>query len=268
VSELETQAESFRDAITDLNKYWEGQGDKIGKSKKSIKDSGTALFDNAVNGLVAVIVLVAILGTFASFLSWNKSKPSRAICCLNLTSALIVLVLLVLSIIVCVGMIVSIPLGNFCSADVDTTMTDMFEEGGAAEIADSRSREMLTDFIMCSTGTSAMSKPIKAAITGTNELIDAVKDLQSTLDLTRGLCSLDPRVDAALDKILATASQSATSVIIVGEEACCVKITPLWRKTFHDGLCTHLLEGIYKVWSLGAAVWCAPLRESILHLLV
>jgi hypothetical protein len=182
----------------------------------------------------------------------DHRQRTRGICCLNCTSALSMIVLLILSIVVAVTMFVSITMGSACY-ELDTTLTDMVQPGGKAAIADSRARDMITDFMLCESGKSSLTEPIKTAISGTNAMIDAVESIESSLTAASLLCSLNPKVSQALAKIKETAAQSATSAIVVGEEASCVAITPHYRKTFHVGLCGHMVDGLYTLWSLGSA---------------
>ena len=244
------QIATFKEEGDKLGSMLKEQGAQMQKMSDAMGDDAKTLIDAFIGITIAFGFVVALLGTVGV---WCLSAKSAKGCChfsslfLILAQFLGVVFVLLLIVLVAVQATASAALGEVCYQPVPETalidtLTENLDVFGTFEIQvlNKNSFDLPTlNYYMTCNGTTPNPLGVK---------------LESAIDQVIGLDPELRRVQEcdtlALRKVIPDAS---ASMAIVQYALDCSRITPLLLSFTRDAVCTHMVDGLFFLWTVQAA---------------
>jgi hypothetical protein len=242
------QIATYKEQGAKLFKMLEGQGAQMQTMSNAMAKDGKAFIDAFVGITIAFGFLVALLGTVGV---WRLgAKSAKGIChssnlFLILAQILGMLLVMLLIVLVAVQATASAALGEVCYQPVpETALIDTLAENvevfGAFELQvlkkDAFDVPTLMYYMTCN-GTNALGVKLDSAI-------DQVTGLGPELRRVQECDTL------ALRKIIPGASSSVANVQYALD---CPRVNDLLLTFTRDAVCTHMVDGLYFLWTVQAA---------------
>jgi hypothetical protein len=227
-------------AATEMTKLLKGQGKSMRDIAKFFKDDMKKAIDMGVGATVAFAVFVALFGVLGTMcLTSNSGKQAKGFCC-NLSTLLIFLCnffgfifLILLIVFIAIELSASTFLSDVCFITPESAILTMMKEEGKVEASQ---MELLNYYMTCQ-GNNTLADKLGSAT-------DNIAKLQTKLtDVS--MC------DAKLFQDTLPMTLNSAGVLL--SQLSCPHINGLFKQFTQDAVCTHLVDGLYFLWTVQAA---------------
>ena len=227
-------------AATSMRALLHGQGKSMRDIAKFFKNDMKSGIDLGVGATVAFAVFVSLFGVLGTLcLTSNSGKQAKGCCC-NLSTLLIFLCnffgfifLILLIVFIAVELGVSTFLSDVCFITPESAILTMMKEEGKVEASQ---MELLNYYMTCQ-GNNTLADKLGSAT-------DNIAKLQTKLaDVS--MC------DAKLFQDTLPMTLNSAGVLL--SQLSCPHINGLFKQFTQDAVCTHLVDGLYFLWTVQAA---------------